>query len=90
MKKAAKIWHVEIEEFAHEILGLKDDFDGDISDELEEKFECSFNTFHKIVEAIAPYTMTHVSPLTKRHHKGFVADGHFVLKYEVDQDGNQK
>lgn len=80
-----KLWYPELEEFAHAILGLPDDFEGDVSDVLEERFECSFDTFKEIIEAVIQFTPTHVSPLTKRLHRGFIDKGHFILKYEVKE-----
>ena len=81
--KKVKLLYTEVEDFAYEILGLPDDFDGDISDVIEDKFECSFDSFIEIIRHVIQYTPTHLSPLTKRQHRGFIKDGHFILKYEV-------
>ena len=85
MNKEIKLWYLEVEEFAHAILGLPDDFDGDVQQKLEDHFECSFDTFQKIIGTVIQYTPTHVSPLTKRLHRGFMKDGRFLLKYEVKE-----
>jgi hypothetical protein len=90
MTNKVRLWYPELEDFAHELLGLPDNFDGEVTEVLEEHFDCDFDTFTKIIEAVIQYTPTHISPLTKRLHRGFIKDGHFILKYEVKEQHHER
>lgn len=68
----AKIDYIDTEELAAYLLGLDDDYDTETIDEaLTEKYEISFDQFHKIVELLIPLCEVAKSPITGVVFRGF-------------------
>ena len=77
-----KLDWMDVTELAAIVLGLDpDDFDPDVVEQgLYDKFDCSIEQFHEIVEALIPFTIPAASPLTKTLYQGFVLGNRFVVK----------
>lgn len=77
---------MDAEELAIVVCGLNENDDPDdsaIEDALYEKFDCSIEQFHKIAEALMPFTIPAKSALTDTVYCGFVKDGMFIAKQPV-------
>lgn len=71
----------EVEELAEAICGLPEGTDSyTIEQMLCDKFEISFESFGKLIEALAPMTPPAVSPLTGEAFSGFARGGAFIVK----------
>lgn len=73
------------EELAAVVCGLdEDNYDsGQVEDALYEKFDCSFETFHKIAEALVPLTIPATAALSGQSFRGFVKNGSFIVKEDA-------
>jgi hypothetical protein len=71
----------DIEELARGMHNLSDDID--VVDYVEEKYNCGWDAFYRIIEAVTPLIECGQSPLTNKKYKGFGKDGLFFLKVEV-------
>lgn len=79
-----KMHWTEAEELAGAMLGLDDETDSDtIEQALADKFEISFDAFHKIAEALLPFTVPAQAALSGEAFHGFVKDGAFIVKAPV-------
>ena len=77
----------EAEDLAAHILGFPDDYDSDkIENALYEKFDCSFEQFHIIAEALMPFTISAKVALSGEEFCGFVKDGSFIAKELVKRN----
>ena len=77
---------MDAEELAIAVLGIDEETDPDsntIEAALFDKFDCSFEQFHQIAEALMPFTISVKSPLTGTVYCGFVKDGMFIAKQPV-------
>lgn len=76
---------MEAEELAAVICGLdEDNYDSrQVEDVLYEKFDCSFESFHKIVEALVPLTIPAKAAISGRSFRGFVKNGSFIVKEDA-------
>lgn len=75
------IHYWEVEELAEAICGLPEGTDGDtIEQVLCDEFEISFESFNKLIKALAPMTPPAVSPLTGEAFSGFARGGAFIVK----------
>jgi hypothetical protein len=75
------IHYWEVEELAEAICGLPEGTDSDTTEQmLYDKFEISFESFGKLIEALAPMTPAAVSPLTGDAFSGFARGGAFIVK----------
>ncbi len=75
------IHYWEVEELAEAICGLSEGTDSDTTEQvLYDKFEISFESFEKLIKALAPMTPPAVSPLTGEAFSGFVRGGAFIVK----------
>ena len=64
-------WH-DVEELAAHILGLGDEYEsGDVENELCDKYEISFESFHAIIEKLLPLVDVGESPLSGKWYRGF-------------------
>jgi len=67
------------------VRGMMNNDDAD-SDEVEQylwdKYEVSFDSFHKVIEALLPFTIPAKSALTEAMFHGSVKDGMFIVKSE--------
>lgn len=80
-----KLDHWDVEELAATILGVEEtDYSETLDEALYDKFDVSFEQFHKIVEALVDYTIPAKSALTDATYKGFIKDGAFIVKGEVE------
>lgn len=82
----------EVEELAEAICGLPEGTDRDTTEQvLFDKFEISFESFGKLIKALAPMTPAAVSPLTGEAFSGFARGGAFIVKvpYNVELRGCQ-
>lgn len=71
----------EVEELAGAILGMGDDADSDaIEQALADRFDVSFEQFHKIVDALMPFTIPARAAISSDVFHGFVKDGAFIVK----------
>lgn len=78
-----KIDWMDAEELAREMLGLDSDADSQkIEEALFEKLEVSFDSFHRIVEMLTPFTPQARAALSGKAFHGFVKDGVFIVKAE--------
>ena len=77
-------WH-DVEELAANLCGLDpDDYESDaVEQALWDKFEVSFECFEKLINALVPFTVGAVSPLSGTGFQGFVKDGCFICKIEM-------
>lgn len=67
-----KLKHYDVEELAAHILGLGEDYEYDTIEELLfEKYEVSFESFHKIIETLIPLCEVAKSPITDVIFRGF-------------------
>ena len=57
---------------------------GETPDHLWEKYEIDFDQFCKTVDFLINYTVQTTSPLTGTTYKGFVHNGSYVIKKEVE------
>jgi len=82
-----KIDYMDAQEIADSITGVEnDDLDLAITeDAIYEKFNCSFEAFHQIVEAIFEKMDFGLSPLTQEAYVGIAGDGMWHVKKEVNQ-----
>lgn len=79
-------WH-DVQELAAIVCGLPEDAEDDVVEQaLCDEFEISLETFHRLIEALAPMTPASVSPLTGTPYSGFAKDGVFIVKLEVEDD----
>lgn len=84
MAKMKMHW-MEAEELAGAMLGMDDEADSDaIEQALADKFDISFDAFHKIAEALLPFTIPAQAALSGEAFHGFVKDGAFIVKGAVD------
>ena len=83
-----KMHWTEAEELAGAMLGMDDEADSDaIEQALADKFEISFEAFHKIAEALLPFTVPAQAALSGESFHGFVKDGAFIVKAPVVPNG---
>jgi hypothetical protein len=74
----------EIEELAIHLCGLPEDAESeDIEEALYDKFEISFDQFHRLAAHLVPLCMIAESPLSKKVYRGFGADGTWLAKQEL-------
>lgn len=79
-----KIDWMDVEELAREMLGLDSDADSNqVEEALAEKLEVSFDSFHRIVEMLTPLTPPARAALSGNIFHGFIKDGVFLVKAEV-------
>jgi hypothetical protein len=79
--KERKMDWMDAEDLAANIMGFPDDYDSDkIENALYERFECSFEQFHKIAEALMPFTIPAKAAISGEVFHGFVKDGAFICK----------
>ena len=79
-----KMHWTEAEELASAMLGMDDEADSDaIEQALSDKFEISFDSFHKLAEALLPFTIPATAALSGEMFHGFVKDGAFIVKAPV-------
>jgi hypothetical protein len=87
-----RLHYWDTEELAAYLCGLDYEDDNIESDDIEnalyEKFEISFDSFHKLCEHLLPMVDVGVSPLTKERYKGFSridknGHGFWLLKVAV-------
>jgi len=79
---------MDAEELAAHIFGFPDNYDSDkIETALYDKFECSFEQFHKIAEALIPFTVTAKAAISGEEFHGFVKDGSFIARQLVKPNG---
>jgi len=85
----ASVRDYEVEELICHILDLdEDDENLDIEEAIYEKFDCSFETFHEIVEHLLPLANLAKSPITDEYFRGFSVDlgegqGMWLIKEEI-------
>ena len=76
---------MDAEELAIAVLKLDEETSD--SDKIEQaifnKFDCSFEQFHKIAEALMPFTIPANVALSSDVYCGFVKDGAFIAKLRV-------
>lgn len=83
MSKAKMDW-IDAEELAAVMLGIGEDYDSEkIEDALFEKFEISFEQFHKVAEALMPFTVAAETAIGGKIYCGFVHDGAFIAKMDI-------
>lgn len=71
-------------ELAANVLGFPDNYDSDkIENALFDKWEISFEQFHKVAEALMPFTIPATAAISGRAFNGFVKDGVFICKQPV-------
>ena len=76
---------VDAEELAAVICDLGDEYDSsDVEDALFEKFDLSFEQFHKIADQLIKFTPILKSPLTDEHYHAFVSEGFAIAKIKAD------
>jgi hypothetical protein len=67
-----KVYDTDIEELAVFILGLDEESDPwDIDHALYEEFECTLESFGKIIQHLLPLCDVGKSPLTGEKYRGF-------------------
>lgn len=78
--------YFDAEELAMNVLGLDEESaDGaDFDDLIYDKFEISMEQFHKVAESLVQFTLPMQAGLSGKYFKGFVKDGYFITKEEVD------
>jgi hypothetical protein len=54
-----------------------------IEEALYEKFDCSFEQFHKIAEALEQFTIPAKAAISGELFRGFVHDGAFITRTSV-------
>ena len=76
---------MDAEELAVAVLKLDEETaDSDkIEQAIFDKFECSFEQFHKIAEALMPFTIPAKAAISGESFHGFVKDGAFISKQLV-------
>lgn len=74
---------VDVEELIREMMGNEDADSDEVEQYLCDKYEVSFESFHKIVEALLPFTIPTQSPLTGAIYHGFAKDDCYIVKGEV-------
>lgn len=76
---------MDAEELAVAVLGLDEETAGmeEIENALFEKFECSFDQFHQISEALMPFTIPATVAISGESFHGFVKDGAFLARLPV-------
>lgn len=87
---AISVW--DAEELAYRAMGNSSDAtdelinDGDIDEAIYEKYDCSFETYCKIVEDLVKFTPVQQSPLSGKKFHAFVdaAEGIAILKEDVE------
>lgn len=80
MSKANMDW-MDAEELAAAVLGIGENYDSEqIEDAIFEKFDVSFDQFHKIAEALICFTPTVTTALGGEICHGFVKDGVLIAK----------
>ena len=74
----------DAEELAAHVCELDvDNYDSSsIEDALYDRFECSFEQFHQIAEALVKFTPIQTTLMAKKY-RGFVKDDCFIAKEEV-------
>ena len=76
---------MDAEELAVAVLGL-DEKTADssaIEDALFDKWEISFEQFHKVAEALMPFTIPAKAAISGEAFNGFVKNGAFICKQPV-------
>jgi hypothetical protein len=80
---------MDVETLACAALGLGDDAgSSEIENALFDKLDVSFDTFHRIVELLAPLTPPARALLSGKEFHGFVKDGVFLVKVETGDGGS--
>lgn len=75
---------MEAEELAVAVLGISEDSDSNaIEQVLCDRFDVSFESFHKIAEALMPFTTPAQAALTGEAFHGFIKDDAFICKQLV-------
>ena len=73
----------DIKELAIAVLGLPEDSEYDyIEETLYTQFQCSFDQFESIAEALMLFTIPVKSSIDNRMYQGFVKDNCFIAKTE--------
>lgn len=77
-----KLDWMDAEELAVAMLALDEETadSSAIEDALYEKFEVSFEQFHKIAEALLPFTIPAKAAISGETFHGFVKDGAFIAR----------
>ena len=77
---------MDAEELAVAVLGLDEETaDSDTIDEaLFNKWEISMEQFHKVAEALIPFTIPAQAAISGKAFCGFVKDGAFICKQSID------
>jgi hypothetical protein len=77
--------YMDAEELAMAVLGLSDEAadDADFDELIFEKFEVTMEQFHKIAEALVPFTIPATVLCSGDAFRGFVKDGYFITKQKV-------
>lgn len=75
----------DIEELAAIVCGLDymDCDSNEVEQALYDKFECSFEQFEKIVDALVPFTPIVTTALLGAKVQGFVCQDSMIVKQEV-------
>lgn len=81
--KPAKLDWMDVTDLAAAICGIEDYSDpSEIDQPLFDKFDISFEQFHKIVEHLLPMIDVGTG-ITGKRYKGFASEGFFHVKQEV-------
>jgi hypothetical protein len=76
---------IEADELAIAVLGLDEDADSDVVEqEMADRFEISMESFRSIAEALLKLTPPSTAAVTGTKYHGFVKDGVFVVKEEIN------
>ena len=82
---STKLDWVDAEELAAHVCGLDtENYTSEkIEDALYDRFECSFEQFHEIAEALVKFTPINTSAITGNKYRGFVKDDWFIVKVDA-------
>ena len=82
-----RISYYEVEELAAALLGKTEEYEDDnlpdLHDEFYDKFDCSMDDFHRLVELLTPMIESDESALSGHRRKGFAQNGCYIVKIEV-------
>jgi hypothetical protein len=79
-----KLDYWDVENLAAAMMGMDENTDSDsIEDALEDRFDVSFTSYQKIVEALIPFTVSAKAAINGEQFRGFVKDGAFICKAAV-------
>lgn len=92
--KSSSVSYWDVEELAALILNKSDEFENEEIDSSEldeliyEKFDCTMESFHMIVENLLPLTNVASSPITNEVYRGFSIDlggghGRWIIKEKI-------